>query len=78
MILVGPVEDAVPFGAFVAFGALVDKVLANELLELPQEEHSLGICDGQRAEGVEAGVLGVPLPLGLGRDGRHQVSILAG
>ena len=46
MILVGPVEDAVPFGAFVSFGALVDKVLADELLELPQEEHSLGICDG--------------------------------
>lgn len=77
MILVGPVENAIFIGAFGAFGALVDEVLADELLELLEKEHTLGICDGQCAEGIEAGVLGFSLPHGLGWDSRHQVSIFA-
>ena len=78
MILVGPVENAIFIGAFSAFGALVDEVLADKLLELFKEEHTLGICDRQCAEGIEARVLGFSLPHGLGWDSWHQVSIFTG
>ena len=54
VIFVCPVENAVFFGAFVAFSTLIDEVLFDKLLELLQQQHALSICDRQRAEGVEA------------------------
>lgn len=77
MVLVGSVEHLVLLGAFVRLDPLVDKVLLDQLLELLEEEHTLGIRDRQRAEWVEAWVLGISHPLRLGWDGRHQVSLLA-
>lgn len=71
MVLVSAVENAVFIGAFVALEPLVDKVLLDELLELLEEKHALSIRDWKRAEGVEAGVLGLASALRLGRNRWH-------
>lgn len=77
MILVGAVEHSHFFGAFVPFSTLIDEVLLDQLLELLEKEHALGIGDWEGAEGIESWVLRVSVPLGLGRDYRHEVSLLA-
>ena len=78
MVLVRPVEHSVLIGAFLSLGALIDEVLTDQLLELLQEKHALGVGDGEGAEGEEAGVLSVSLPLRLGGNGGHKVTLLAG
>ena len=78
MILVRPVEHSVLIGAFLTFGALVDEVLTDQLLELLQKKHALSIGDWQSAEGEEAWVLSVSLSLRLSGDGGHEVTLLAG
>ena len=77
MVFECTVEHSVLFSPLLAFGALIDEVLADKLLELLQQKHALGVCDRQRAEGIEAWVLSVSLPLRVRWDGRHQIALLA-
>ena len=63
VIFIRSVENAIFLGAFLAFGAFVYEVLPDQLLEMLEKEHTLGISDRQGTKRVEAWILSVSLPL---------------
>ena len=63
VVFIRSVENAIFLGAFLAFGAFVYEVLPDQLLEMLEKEHTLGISDRQGTKRVEAWILSVSLPL---------------